>query len=476
MCALLRGADVHETLDGTPCTSAADNMYVAFDEKIDEKPHETGHTPWIVGLLVIALGFGAHASTQALAPAESALASLGVTPLGYAAITVSPIALGLVSPLLWGRLYDLDNALAFVLAPCGEMLGALLVAAGLLVWHANEEGFRLLANALLVLGFLCISACTAGVAIAQFSTMGRLSGRYGAFGFAALVLVKQAIGMLMAWGVPRVLATAKGDDMLGIFRVQLVLLVLHVIAVGAGVGLAYSDCVPSASAAEEMPSRAKAAPCTPPAAQASPLLKSALSLMGWSNGVSDGLPAVVLIGLWRALAVGSLHAYHSIRIRFLQSRGLPLTQAGALFAEYDGFGIVLLPLIALLCRVTGLKPMLLIAPVLTIAAFAVLLYNGGYGTLVREALFTLSVMTVAVPIVPLALLPSNARKPKLGAAYGTVEVMFITIQMAIVFLLGIARTQSGYPAAFMVMIVSFGAVTIVALAIIVHGKDCRPTA
>ena len=33
---------------------------------------------------------------------------------------VSPIALGLVSPLLWGRLWDRDKSLAFVLAPCGE--------------------------------------------------------------------------------------------------------------------------------------------------------------------------------------------------------------------------------------------------------------------------------------------------------------------------------------------------------------------
>ena len=42
--------------------------------------------------------------------------------------------------------------------------------------------------------------------------------------------------------------------------------------------------------------------------------------------------AVVLIGLWRALAVGSLHGYHTIRVRFLQSRGLPLTEAGATLA------------------------------------------------------------------------------------------------------------------------------------------------
>jgi hypothetical protein len=37
--------------------------------------------------------------------------------------------------------------------------------------------------------------------------------------------------------------------------------------------------------------------------------------------VTRSLYAVTMIGLWRALAVGTLHAYHSIRIKFMQSRG-----------------------------------------------------------------------------------------------------------------------------------------------------------
>ena len=97
------------------------------------------------------------------------------------------------------------------------------------------------------------------------------------------------------------------------------------------------------------------------------------------------MSAVVLIGVWRALAVGTLHGYHSIRVSYLESRGLRLTEAGDRLASYDGFGIVLLPAFALLCRFTGLKPMFLLAPTLTIAAFEVLLRIDGDGTLVREA-------------------------------------------------------------------------------------------
>ena len=133
---------------------------------------------------------------QALAPAESALSALGVGPLGYAMLTISPIALGLVSPLMWGRLWDHNRELAFVLAPSGEMLGAVFLAIGLYLHlqgvAAESEASQPLDSVFLALGFLLISACKAGVAIAEFSTVGRICGRHSAFGFACVVLVKHA--------------------------------------------------------------------------------------------------------------------------------------------------------------------------------------------------------------------------------------------------------------------------------------------
>lgn len=457
--------------------------------------------PVIACFLAIALGFGSHASKEALAPAESSLSALGVGPIGYAALTVAPIALGLVSPVLWGRLWDYDNRLAFMMAPSGELLGAVLVAGGLRV-HANGEGggkAMVLANALLMFGFLCISASKAGVAIAEFSTVGRLSGRYSAVGFACVILAKHVMGILTSWGVPRVLATTD-DEMLGLARVQLILLVPHVLSVLAGVTLAQSrlcDCDEKANEADDeaaglppVHERPEVSPRkhmarslereeqgerSPPVVPASPYVASALAkLLGLSQATLDvdaeGVAAsvasswyvIALIGLWRALTVGTLHAYHSIRIKFMQSRGLPLTVAGSLFAASDGAGILLLlPLIALLCRVTGLKPMLSITPLLAIAATLTLQLMPGDGVDVRMAIFVLSVLEVLAPIIPLALLPANARK--LGAAYGAIEVMFITIQMAIVCLLGVARTVSGYSGALGLIIGGFASVMIISL-------------
>lgn len=329
----------------------------------------------------VALSFGSHASVQALAPAESALTSLGVSPLGYAALTVAPIALGLVSPLMWGRLWDANNGLACILAPTGELVGTMLLAAGLYMYSVGGSD-GLVARVLLVLGFLFISAFKAGVAIAEFSTVGRACGKHSAVGFSCVILSKHAMGILIAWGVPRVLATTT-DDVLGIARVQLALLLPHVVSMMAGIRLAQMRAVERGLACDEDDTHEKedrvpreervpitplsttliGSPTTPPpgmladapSATSSPVVGSPAvalalsrvsSLLGLSEKLGEGerspsfrsgpggmsvprsIYAVTIIGLWRALAVGTLHAYHSIRIKFMQSRGLALTEAG----------------------------------------------------------------------------------------------------------------------------------------------------
>ena len=374
--------------------------------------------------------------------------------------------------------------------------------------------------AVLVLGFLLISACKAGVVIAEFSTVGRMCGQSSALGFACVVLAKHALGVLMTWGVPLVLETTDGGIQ-GISRVQLVLLIPHALSMIAGIGLARMcpldsaelDGVPEANggggsggawesrAGDEAGGGAGIlrAPVTPPGRNnfkncdfvASPAAGSALSRIGSLLGLSsqvdnanerkaggaDSAAAaaaifrVTMIGLWRALAVGTLHAYHSIRIKFMQSRGLQLTEAGTLFATYDGIGIALLPWIALLCRVTGLKPMLALVPLVSVVAMGGVALCAGDGTPVRASLLVLSVMEVFVPIIPLALLPANSGR--LGAAFGAIELMFITIQMLIAFLIGFARTAGGgsYAGALQLIIGSFLAVLALSLPVILHGRD-----
>lgn len=471
----------------------------------------SSHTPRpiIACALAMTLGVGSHASMQALTSAESALASLGVTPIGYAALTVTPIALGLVSPILWGRLWDYEKELAYIIAPVGEMFGATLLAAALYMQSVLQPG--LLDSTLLGLGFMIISGCKAGVSIAEFSTVGRLCGRHSPVVFACVVLVKHALGILMAWGVPLILTSAP-DDWIGIARVQLILLIPHMISVLAGIALArLRPCSQDQSAKadeveggdyispdingthsklaerlcwETLPHQSSAryreSPlCEANVASTQTFISRVGSYLGLAADVNNsedyksGTLVIIMIGLWRALAVGTLHAYHSIRIKLMQSRGLPLVYAGAMFATYDTIGIVLLPAIALLCRCTGLKPMLAVVPIVTIIATLVLALSKGDDLAARSSLLVMSVMEVYVPIIPLAMLPANAGSG-LGRAFGAIEVMFISTQMAVVFVLGVARTAGGYPGAFVVMAVGFVSALTVSLPAIIYSRDYRP--
>jgi hypothetical protein len=79
------------------------------------------------------------------------------------------------------------------------------------------------------------------------------------------------------------------------------------------------------------------------------------------------------------------------------------------------------------------------------------------------------VWQVLVPIIPLALLPANTAR--LGAAFGVIEVMYISMQMAIIFMLGMVRMQSGYAGAFQLILGGFTAVLGVSGLVITHGRD-----
>ena len=424
-------------------------------------PTPRWHSAVRVGL-AISMSFGAHASKEALAPAESALSALGVTPLGYAVLTVSPIALGFISPLFWGRLYDSRPRIACCLAPAGELLGASLLAFGLRL-HSTDLGGPF-ATLLLCLGFLSISACKAGVSIAEFSTVGCASGAYSAFGFSAMVLAKHAFVMVMDWSVPKVLATTH-DAMLGLFRVQFFLLAPHAISVAAGLALSrlQPEAVPPHAGRLGSPRR--------PSTELGPVLRRAIS--GDERGP---VCVILLIGLWRSLAVGTLHLYHSIRIKFMESRGMDLPEAGAYVAASDGVGIVVAPLLAALCRFTGLKPMIALVPVVAGGGISLLhRLNADFPPVdvdhssVRLGVLLLSAMEVFVPILPLALLPANAGQ--LGSAYGAVEIIFIAVQMAEHFALGLVRVRYGYRGAFWLILGGFAAVLLASVPVLLYSRE-----
>ena len=73
------------------------------------------------------MGVGAHVGKEVLAPEEPTLEALGLGPVSYALLTTAPIAMGIVTPIFWGALWDSSRRwLLVVLPPVGELCGAAL--------------------------------------------------------------------------------------------------------------------------------------------------------------------------------------------------------------------------------------------------------------------------------------------------------------------------------------------------------------
>jgi hypothetical protein len=138
-----------------------------------------------------------------------------------------------------------------------------------------------------------------------------------------------------------------------------------------------------------------------------------------------------------------LHAYHSVRVQLLvTSVGLSTVDAGEWSASNDALAMAVLPALCFLGNRTGLRPMLPLAPLLALVAAAILLVEitkvheinndtaqrpGTLSLPTRGSLAALSLLELAIPIVPLALLPANTHN--LGTAYGGLEAIFILVQV-----------------------------------------------
>ena len=390
--------------------------YTAFSDK--PPPQDTSHR-WRTILLAVLLGIGVHAEKESLGPAEPALEALGLGPFAYSLLTVAPVALGLATPVLWGFVWDRWSRWVLIGAPLGELIGALLVAAGLVLIKSPTDSHTLAALCLGG-GLLCMSACRAGISIAEFSAVGHASGRYSFIGFASLVVAKHGMGSAMAWAVPHVLAGEKGE-LSGLLRVQLLVVIPHCLALCSGLAMAMllparaillrsptnsptpglgskkgskaaiEQLLLPPTANEEARSAAPAPPRPPTSlyhntpgatgaggdydrettdsngspnvldAAGSPFVRSLSALWTRASNLSsqERFLVVAMLGLWRALQVGALHAYHSVRIEMLvQLRGIKVTEAGSFFALSDVIALALLPLLALLSRRTRLRPWL----------------------------------------------------------------------------------------------------------------------
>jgi len=313
--------------------------------------------------LVLVLGVGAHASKQALGPLEPSLSAMGVGPIGFAILTITPGLAAMVMPLAWGAAWTMHARLVLRASPLLQLMAQVLLAGGvaLRTWNVAAP---LLTGAVLVSGLVLFSIGRAGLAVAQHATLARLYRSHLVLAFAAMTGWTQLITSAMNLIVPRILeeAAARGAPVAtepsqlvggrseaqasaGLLAVQLALLIPHTLSAVAGALLAssrprvaassYGGSVDSSAWFRESslcsdaaifrsdsfsqhgsrlnspmgtphrtPSDATVTLAPPPLRLDCPLLGTPAELPTlpvWRS-------AAVGLALWRALAIGSLHA------------------------------------------------------------------------------------------------------------------------------------------------------------------------
>ena len=161
-------------------------------------------------------------------------------------------------------------------------------------------------------------------------------------------------------------------------------------------------------------------------------------------------------------------------------------------ASMDAMAMLAMVPLCLLPRVTGMRPLLVALPLLGLAAATVLLVARGDGVLyavhdyhhddpghehslglhVNMALFTLSLIEIVAPIIPLALVPAAAGDV-LGSAYGTIEGMLSGAQVAIALLLGVVRHGWGFMGALWLTSAGFLAAFVTSLPLMARAAKER---
>ena len=191
-------------------------------DAMDASPPQAASTVAVATtiLLAILLGVGVHSSKEALGPAEPTLEAVGVSPIMYALLTIAPTAMSFFTPLLWGALSDSKPIIILILAPLGELLGAMLLAAGLHLLLCRQNCFSVgefpaaapLAAISLIGGIVLSSGCRAGIAVAECVAIGQAgSSSSTTVGFSSMVVAKHATGemsLLCLQSHRRKLATA----------------------------------------------------------------------------------------------------------------------------------------------------------------------------------------------------------------------------------------------------------------------------
>lgn len=441
----------------------------AYAQLADPEPVQRTH--WHLVPLVLGLGLGGHASTQALSAAEPTLHAHGMSPMVFSIISIGPHVASILMPTLWGDCFVRSSTLALVLAPALLLAGQLLICSAMLEhaefkWH----GAGLWRLVVLAVGFGLFSASRAGLAVVQYSAMARLLRTSSLVGALCLVVMTtHGIGATVQLLSPPLIHLG------GLLALQCALLVPAVLGTLSGIALSFSlpppPPEPPAPPAEKLPIRdgpfaVRCTGCGKAVRRALPFTVECEDCQRSARARWRARLAVLLLACWRALTLGPIHAFAALTNSYLVSHRLSAHAAGALVAFNGSASLLVLIPLALASAAAGRRAAHATLRMLTgttllcaasVCALAVLQQGrdsswadappGERPTpawwTARISLLGVAVCSAAAPVLLHALVPLVAPAAVVARAYGLLESFYFVGLAGASLTMGAAREWAG---------------------------------
>ncbi|CAE7943744.1 drkC [Symbiodinium sp. KB8] len=295
-------------------------------------------------------------------------------------------------------------------------------------------------------------------------------------GFVVMIFFGHVVVAICNWTVPRVL------DRSGLIGLQITLLLPNAVSVFAASCLAccwgrepvprspMRTLSPSPSIlsfplldeddpeaeieqeiAQKSPGRVWALPCTMSASY------DCCGNCGHEKLQSE--KAIWLLGTWRGLLLGVLHAFQSFTNDLLVSRGRNHKEAGSVVAVNQMIALLLMPLVAFSGYFIGLRIMLVVISLLPF--FGTLALLAAPSLLLEAGLLAIATAATVMPVLPLVLVPANSRS--CGKSFGLLDSLYGLGQATVTVAIGALREEGGFEAALPFLAAAFASAALLSV-------------
>lgn len=338
--------------------STAEEGYTSLTRYLLYEPSSPNNAPrqrWELVLAVIMIGFGAHATNHALTPVQPDLEALGMSPILYALITLLPQLGHLLLPTIWAIAYNRQQHVVLILAPGLLCVGTACIAVGLSMnRNCSEDGWGCFCGVLVMgAGFLMYTASRAGISVLQHCLLAACLPDALVAGLCILVASTHANAALVSFFAPRIMKAY------GLEGLELALLPPALIGLAAGVFL--SRWMPVAEdpdmqgSPRELVTNCKpfviyCKSCGSVIARHSPFIQKCRSCMLESATRWHVRVRILLLGMWRAIVLGTLHSFASVTNGLLVTHHLTSVSAGSLVAFMGILSLAVLPVLPFIAK------------------------------------------------------------------------------------------------------------------------------